>query len=326
MADPQIKAVKDRMWKLKQDIQGEEKNRDDWVAQLALLNKFSEEGAAPEDYDTITEEISGHIAVIDGRLVPLLEQLAALEAQLPQPAAPAVPLFDPEKHPLLKKSVEKVEPEKPVVYNTGDIVEVQWTDKLWYKAKITTILGSASTPKYHVKFLDYEETMTADADAIRPIQNKRKRDFEPESAPAKATSSPHVITGAPVVHPKPQSSKPEWANNQGRKERTIGSTKALNSRVNNWKDFTSKGVGKKVAKKESMFRSGTTVDSRVGFTGSGAGMTETVKRVRYDTKADAEEEIKEAAENDMPAPKAKPDYFRKSDHNRKSGYNGRTRY
>ncbi|KAG9201815.1 hypothetical protein G6514_005232 [Epicoccum nigrum] len=43
----------------------------------------------------------------------------------------------------------------------------------------------------------------------------------------------------------------------------------LKKSVDNWKDFQSKGVGKKIAKKESMFRKSSAFGSTVGFTGSG---------------------------------------------------------
>jgi hypothetical protein len=43
----------------------------------------------------------------------------------------------------------------------------------------------------------------------------------------------------------------------------------LKKSVGNWKDFQSKGVRKKIAKKESMFRTSSAFGSRVGFTGSG---------------------------------------------------------
>jgi survival-of-motor-neuron-related-splicing factor 30 len=31
------------------------------------------------------------------------------------------PKFDPEERPLLKKATEKVEPAKPVIFNSGDL-------------------------------------------------------------------------------------------------------------------------------------------------------------------------------------------------------------
>lgn len=202
------------------------------------------------------------MAQVAARLVPLHEQLAALQAKLPK--APE-PKFDPEKHPLLKKGPDKNEPAKAVVFNTGDICEALWTDKQWYKAKIQTILGAASAPKYHVKFVEYDESMTVDRDAIRPLMNKRKREVEaapPALTAVSATNSPHVISGPASINPDAQRAKQDAQEKVIPQKRTIGSTKALGNRVDNWKNWNSKGVGKKLAKKDSMFRSGTTVNSR----------------------------------------------------------------
>jgi survival-of-motor-neuron-related-splicing factor 30 len=107
--------------------------------------------------------------------------------------------------------------------------------------------------------------MTVDRNAIRPLMNKRKREAEappPPPSAVSATNSPHVISGPASINPNAQRANQESEEKVIPNKRTIGSTKALGNRVSNWKDWNSKGVGKKIAKKESMFRSGTTVDSR----------------------------------------------------------------
>lgn len=224
-----------------------------------------------QEVRVLLPELEAGLAAADATLKPLLEQLAALQAKLPQEPEPAAPKFDPEKHPLLKKTLEKPEPAQPVVFNAGDTCEAQWTDKAWYKAKIQTILGSASNPKYHVRFLEYDDTMTLDRDRIRPLQSKRKR--EPEAAPAPAavpapqtaavTSTPHVISGPASVNPNAQAAKIELPTENGdMKKRKIPNKKQLEKGVSNWKNWNSKGVGKKLSQKESMFRTGTTVNSR----------------------------------------------------------------
>ena len=219
-------------------------------------------GVSDAENSTLKAECDEHLARVDAQLASLYEKRAALKAKLPK--APE-PKFDPEKHPLLKKAFEKNEPAKPVVFNTGDLCEALWVDKQWYKAKIQTILGAASAPKYHVKFLDYDDSMTIDREAIRPLVNKRKREAEaaPQPVVAPAASAPHVISGPASINPDAQRVK---NNSEAEKaiphKRTIGSNKALGNRVDSWKNWNSKGVGKKLAKKDSMFRSGTTVNSR----------------------------------------------------------------
>lgn len=233
-----------------------------YLLQLAGLIPLLESGSNPE-FEAMKVDCENGIATQNATLAPLHAKLAALQAKLPK--APE-PKFDPEKHPLLRKATEKNEPVKAVVFNTGDICEALWSDKQWYKAKIQTILGAASAPKYHVKFVEYDESMTVDRDAIRPLMSKRKREAEAAPAPppsaVSATNSPHVISGPASINPDAQRAKQESEEKVIPNKRTIGSTKALGNRVSNWKDWNSKGVGKKIAKKESMFRSGTTVDSR----------------------------------------------------------------
>ncbi|PVI05502.1 hypothetical protein DM02DRAFT_650516 [Periconia macrospinosa] len=64
---------------------------------------------------------------------------------------------------------------------------------MFYKAKIQTILGCKSAPKYHIKFLDYDESMTVDRESLRAIPVKRRR--EPEEPAVPVTSTPQVISG-----------------------------------------------------------------------------------------------------------------------------------
>ena len=215
-------------------------------------------------------DIEENLAQEEARLHTLREKLQALESQLPEGEGSVVPerKYDPEQHPLLKKTVEKAEPEKAVVLNTGDIVEVRYRDGGWYKAKIVTILGSASAPKYKIKYLEYDEDDTVDRDAVRPLQSKRKRDPEPAptavpTAPAPVTSTPHVISGPASVNPKVQAAKAEaQADDLEPKKRKIPNKKQLEKGVANWKNWSSKGVGKKTFQKPSMFRTGDNVNSR----------------------------------------------------------------
>ena len=250
-------------------------------------------GEDREQWEAMKTEAEQAVAVHDATIAGFRAQLEPLEAQLPQAPAPAAPKFDPEKHPLLRKAIEKQEPEKPVVFNTGDMCEAQWTDRSWYKAKIQSKLGSASAPKYLVRFIEYDDTLTVDSDRVRPLPSKRKREPEPAAAPSPVTpttSTPHVISGPASVNPNAQVTKAGAALDEPKRVNRVPNKGQLKKSVGNWKDFQSKGIGKKIAKKESMFRTSNAFGSRVGFTGSGKGMTETHKRQRYDHKKDADDE------------------------------------
>lgn len=129
-------------------------------------------GSARDEWVMLKDEAEKNVAEHDAALAKLRSQLEALQAELPQADEPSAPKFDPEKHPLLRKTLEKQEPEKAVVFTTGDMVEAQWTDKSWYKAKIQSSFGSSSAPKYLVRFVEYDDTMTVDASAVRPLPSK----------------------------------------------------------------------------------------------------------------------------------------------------------
>ncbi|KAF2277151.1 uncharacterized protein EI97DRAFT_432765 [Westerdykella ornata] len=297
MAD---KTVLNKINALKREISQKEAERKEWAGTLPglddIINGDPEEVSEESVKQALELKADAEVTIagIDKDLRPLYEELEKLNATLPKPVEPAAPKFDPEKHPLLKKASEKVESEKPVTFNAGDMCEAQWTDGRFYKAKVQTVLGSVSDPKYHVRFIDYKDSSsTVGRDAIRPLYSDRKRKADgapatPTAAPA--TSSPHVISGPASMNPK------AVANDAGKdtsvpiNRRKIGGNKALERKQTSWQEFTKKGPGKSITKKESMFRTGEGLNSRVGFTGSGGGMTQAPKRVRYTHKYDDDEE------------------------------------
>ncbi|CAG5139502.1 uncharacterized protein ALTATR162_LOCUS503 [Alternaria atra] len=301
MAD-HIKQTKNAINAKRQAIAEEEERRASWTESLAEMDKLIASTGDSEEMTVMRTEMLNEIAKHDAKLDRLRPELAALEAQLPQtPAEPAGPKFDPEKHPVLRKTMEKPEPEKAVTFSIGDICEAQWTDRSWYKAKIQSILGSVSAPKYLVRFIEYDDTLTVDRTAVRPLPNKRKREAEPASAAtpsAPVVSSAHVISGPASMNPNVQGAKNPGGMEatEDKKPSRIANKGVLKKRQSNWADFQSKATKKGVAKKESMFRTSTEAGSRVGFTGSGKGMTETHKRQRYDHKADADKDDEYSAD------------------------------
>jgi survival-of-motor-neuron-related-splicing factor 30 len=238
------------------------------TSQLPQIDALIEQQGASAEITQMRNEIVSTIAGIDAKLDRLRSELAALETELPQAAEPAGPKFDPEKHPLLRKTAEKQEPDKAVAFSTGDIVEAQWTDRSWYKAKIQSILGSVSAPKYLVKFIEYDDTLTVDHSAVRPLLNKRKRDAEPVAAPAPltpVTSTPHVISGPASMNPNIQTAKKNAAaDDMEKKPSRIANKQILKKRQSTWQDFSGKMDKKGIVKKDSMFRTSTEAGSRGG--------------------------------------------------------------
>lgn len=270
MAD-HLKQTKNAINAKKHEIAREEASRADWAEQLAQMDALLKDTGGSGEMQAMRSEMVDNIAAHDARLNKLRPELAALEAQLPEaaaPAEPAGPKFDPEKHPVLRKALEKQEPEKPVSFSIGDICEAQWTDRSWYKAKIQSILGSVSAPKYLVRFIEYDETMTVDRTAVRPLPTKRKREPDTVSTPtpAAAVTSPHVISGPATTNPalaakntKNTAAAEDMANKRPSRVPTKG---ALKKRASAWADFQNKVSKKGVTKKESMFRTSTDAGSR----------------------------------------------------------------
>jgi survival-of-motor-neuron-related-splicing factor 30 len=270
MAD-HIKQTKNAINAKKQEIAQEEAQRAEWADQLAQMDALLKDTGGSDDMKAMRAEMLDSIAAHDAKLNRLRPELAALEAQLPQAPSPAPTeaaglKFDPEKHPVLRKAMEKQEPEKAVTFSIGDICEAQWTDRSWYKAKIQSILGSVSAPKYLVRFIEYDDTLTVDRSAVRPLPSKRKR--EPDAAstptPSAPVTSPHVISGPATTNPnalaaKNAGSAEDMANKKPSRVPTKGT---LKKRASAWADFQNKVSKKGVAKKESMFRTSTEAGSR----------------------------------------------------------------
>lgn len=219
-----------------------------------------------EEVEGFKKEAAQAIAMHEATLARLRPELAELEAQLPQAPQPAAAKYDVTKHPKMGKAVEKQEPELSIVFQTGDVVEAQWSDRAWYKAKIRSILGSASAPKYLVKFIEYDESVTVDGAAVRPLPSKRKR--EPEPAPsvnqsAPVTSTPHVISGAAVVNPNAQTVKKATTDDDaGRKKSRLDNKRQYKERQVGWQTWQTKNAKKGGPKKESMFRTNQNAGSR----------------------------------------------------------------
>ncbi|KAL1636942.1 hypothetical protein SLS58_009548 [Diplodia intermedia] len=226
----------------------------------------------------------------------------------PAPKAPSPPVvkekWSKENHPAFKKAAPPPaddEPAAPIAYKVNDVVLAKWKtgDKSFYPAKILSITGSSTSPTYHIKFTQYNETETLAAHEIKPISNdskKRKADGSPVTPTTPTTpATSGVISAAADINPalasqakKEPSKVSDGPPKPAKIPRKVKANKELESNKNKWQQFAASGKGMK--KKESMFRTGASVTARVGFTGSGQEMRKDPTRSRHIYQTNEDEE------------------------------------
>ena len=185
--------------------------------------------------------------------VALLEEL---NAQLP--AAPSVDAASATKG---DNSNSQTQDAAPAVLKVGDLVEAQWTDRLWYKAKVSQVIGSAAHPNYIVRYVDYQDdTRTVDSKSVRAFVEKKA----PEDSKKRKSDAPFRSAGAHVISAEAKLN-PEYLKRYDPKNPEIGDTPKKKRKVTqnekrllkgkaNWQSFVAKGP--KAMKKDSMFRVG----------------------------------------------------------------------
>ena len=212
-------------------------------------------------------------------------------------------------------TIEEAHPPAPASYRVNDTVLARWVsgDGSYYPARITSITGSSSNPIYLVSFKSYSTMENLTSKDIRPvagIDRKRKADGTPGSSasPSPAPPPPNVISAAADINPalasqvRQEPSKVEDGPARPAKvPRKVKANKELEEGKNKWKDFAAKTKTKgKLGKKDSMFRTGDSVNARgtfdlvyhfcssganhlwaVGFTGSGQQMRKDPTRTRH---------------------------------------------
>jgi len=228
------------------------------------LNADSANQTLFDDIQTELKAATDKLETLQKRLeIELKKSSAEPEAPVPESK------WDRSKHPVLGAQLVPKEPEKLKNFEVGDAVEVKWTDRVWYKAKVTTVTGSTDNPRYTVKFKDYPETYTVDRDNIRAASGGTKRKAEepavtvsPPIQPAPIPQSSATISAAPNLKPVPETPVDPAAllREQPKKFRKIANNKKLKANQSNWKDFLAKGP--KAVKKESMFRTGDAFGAR----------------------------------------------------------------
>lgn len=239
-------------------------------------------------------------AALQSLKAELEEAIALLESTIadlrpapgPEPhksaAPPAKEKWSKENHPAFQAGHRKsATPQTPAVeeahaataYKVNDTVLARWLsgDKAFYPARITSMTGSAANPIYYVTFKSYGNTETLRGHDIKPVSasaQKRKADGSPAATPSATPAPPastSVISAAADIDPALASAARREPSMVGdgppkpaKAPRKVKANKELEAGKNKWQDFTAKGRVGKVAKKESMFRTGEGVNARGG--------------------------------------------------------------
>jgi survival-of-motor-neuron-related-splicing factor 30 len=209
----------------------------------------------------------------------LLEELnPVLPPKEPTPPSEENQKWSKENHPAFQAGYRKPgapEEQGPVTYKVNDVVLARWLsgDKAYYPAKITSITGSSADPVYYVTFKSYGTTEALRRPDLKPMNNaesrKRKAESSPVPAIAPVAPSSNVISAAADINPELASAvkqeviKPiDEAPKPAKGPKKIKAKKELEAGKSKWQDFTNKSKVGKATKKESMFRTGSSVTAR----------------------------------------------------------------
>lgn len=233
-----------------------------------------------------TELQSLKAEILEG--IALLESTIAELRPAPEPSKPTPPpakeKWSKENHPAYQAGYRKPEPEAEdsqphVSFSVNDTVTARWKsgDGGFYTARITSITGSKNDPVYIVKFPKYgtiETLKSRDIKSLSAEAKKRKADgMSGSSTPTpQPQSNPSVISAAADVDPTlAQQAKREPSKvsdgpiRPAKIPRKVKANKELEVGKGKWQDFVAKGKGGKMAKKDSMFRTGDSFTARGMF-------------------------------------------------------------
>ncbi|KAI9659602.1 MAG: hypothetical protein M1831_003683 [Alyxoria varia] len=285
----------------------------EYQSQLEVVVSSLENDPGNAELNEIKATIEETISEIEKELATFKKTsipAPAPTAESPSPP-PEPPKWSKEHHPAFQPGYRRPgapaepaeEPASPVSYNVNDMVLAKWVsgDKGFYPARIKSITGSSTSPVYHVTFKSYGNSETLRGNDIKQISNeskKRKADDSPAAAlnPPSAENNPGVISAAATVNPdlasqakKEPSKVSDGPTRPPKVPKKVKAKKELEAGKSKWQDFTTKGKFGKGAKKDSMFRTGESVNARVGFTGSGQAMRKDPTRSRHIYQANEEE-------------------------------------
>ncbi|KAL9050707.1 MAG: hypothetical protein Q9162_006481 [Coniocarpon cinnabarinum] len=281
---------------------GQTESIEDWQNTLEEVNLLLKADPGNDEYLSIRSILEQQIAQavgeakeFDSAAPPPPPPLDA-EAPPPPPAKWSKedhPAFQPGYHSGAQKHT--ADESKAVEIKVNEHVLARWPgDGRDYKAKVMSVTGSRATPMYTVKWNVDGSTDTLRASDVKPISyisdlKKRKADGATAGAPQPPPSNPGVISAAASINPaavkkaRPEPSKcSDGPTRPEKKPKVLGSQKALDKNKSSWQAFQQgTKAGKKANRGQSMFRTGESVNARVGFTGSGKPMSKDQAKSRH---------------------------------------------
>lgn len=251
------------------------------------------------ELQNLKSELEEVITLTETAIAELKPAPALVQPNKPSPP-PVKEKWSRENHPAYQAGYRpppppaQEPPPVPASFKVNDTVLARWKsgDGSFYPARITSITGSSSNPVYYVNFKNYNSTETLRDKDIRPLPSdesrKRKADGPPGISAPPPPPNPSVISAAANVDPelanqvrREPSKVSDGPARPAKVPRKVKANKELEAGKAKWQDFASKGKIGKSNKKESMFRTGESVNARVGFTGSGQQMRKDPTRSRH---------------------------------------------
>lgn len=216
--------------------------------------------------------------------IALLESTIAELRPAPEPTKPTSTAskekWSKEQHPAYqagyrKSEVEADDSHAQTSFAVNDTVTARWRsgDGGFYTARIQSITGSKNDPVYIVKFPKYGTVETLKSKDIKPLSveaKKRKADvLSGSSTPVATPTNSSVISAAASVDPtlaqqvrKEPSKVSDGPARPAKIPKKVKANKELEAGKGKWQDFVAKGKGGKMAKKDSMFRTGESFTAR----------------------------------------------------------------
>ena len=247
------------------------------TVQLSLQNEPDN-----SELQSLKQELEEVITLTESAIAELKPQSVPVTA--PKPSQPQTKeKWSKENHPAYQAGYRKpeVEPEESSAsaqFSVNDTVSARWKsgDGGFYTARITSITGSSSDPVYIVTFKNYGNTETLKSKDIKPLSNeskKRKADgMSGPSTPVPPPVNPNVISAAASVDPalaqqarREPSKVSDGPLRPAKIPRKVKANKELEAGKNKWQDFAAKSKIGKTGRKDSMFRTGESVNARGRF-------------------------------------------------------------
>ncbi|KAI5370788.1 Putative Tudor domain-containing protein [Septoria linicola] len=285
--------------------------------ELAQAQEFVDTCKEALELDPDDADVKADMASFQQQIPVLKSKIAALKTQkvsAPSPSSGGAPKYDMSKHPKFQKPTTDTPPPPPAEdnrasFNVGDTVQAKYSaDKSWYPATIVSKTGSPSDPVYTVKFKGYDEKEQKRKHEVRAVENKKRKADGTPVAPAAAAVPPPPMVTAPVQHGTVISAAPSIDPTLVQKRepskvsdgptrmppapKKLKGNKTLEKSKSSWNDWQKSGPKKPAIggatklKKDSQFRTPDLPNAKVGFTGSGKGMSKDQARAKWNFAQD----------------------------------------